>query len=170
LEVTVKLYPLVFSFRNLIAGNGYVASVAMHGRVVLAEGALSTEGGGNQEIWMFGVQPGDIAGGAGGDQQRSVAFVAFKKSYDEVLQDIAAEATSYEEFKEKVTEFFGEVNGPNLNDWEHALGEVRAGRLTLDELPTVRAASKVPSLTIEKVVPERVSSDDNDFHHIAEAA
>jgi hypothetical protein len=166
LEVIVKLYPLVFSFRNLIAGNGYLAAVAMHGRVVLAEGIAAAEGG-DQETWMYGVQPGDIAGGA---QEKTVAFAAFKKNYGDVLQDIAAEATSFEEFKTKATEFFNEVNEPNLADWERALLNVRAGNLALDDIPTVRANASTPSLTIEMMVPERISSEDNESHQIAEAA
>jgi hypothetical protein len=164
----VKLYPLVFSFRNLIAGNGYVAAVAMDGRVILAEGV--TFGDENEETWMFGVQPGDVAGDASGDRQKLAAFTAFKKNYDNVLLDIAAEATSFEEFKTKATEFFSGVNPPNLADWERARIEVRSGNLSLDDLPIVKSSARAPSLTIEMVVPERVSSEDNACQTLAEAA
>ncbi len=165
----MKLYPLVFSFRNLIAGNGYVAAVAMDGRVMLAEDVVFGDGQ-NAETWMFGVQPGDIAGGACRGQQKSIAFAAFKKNYADVLLDIAAEATSFEEFKTKTTEFFNEINEPNLADWERARADVRAGNLSLDDLPIVKASTKTPTLTIEKVVDERVSSEDNESHCLAEAA
>lgn len=156
----MKLYPLVFSFRDIIAGNGYVATVAMDGRVVLAEEN-------DQDVWMFGVQPGGIAGG---DRQKETAFVEFQNSYSSVLYDFAAEATSFDEFKEKVTAFFSEINGPNLVDWESSLAEVRARNVTLPNLAKVSSDSRVPSLRIEKVAESRVNSGENQFPEIAQAA
>ena len=156
----MKLYPLVFSFRDLIAGNGYVATVAMDGRVVLSEDET-------QETWMFGVQPGGIAGG---DRQKAVALKEFKTSYLSVLYDIAAEATSFDQFKNKVMEFFGEVNAPNLADWNQALAEVRGGTLSLPDFTKVKSDARMPNLTIEKVAPERVNSGVNEFDQISEAA
>jgi len=155
----VKLYPLVFSFRDLIAGNGYVAVVSMDGRVVLSEE--------DQDVWMFGVQPGGIAGG---DRQREAAFTEFKKSYLSVLFDIAAEATSFDEFQQKTMAFFGEVNEPNAVDWDQALNEVRANNLSLTGLKPVKAGGKLPHLTIEQLAPASISSGVNEFDQISEAA
>jgi hypothetical protein len=42
-------YPLLLGFRDLIAGNGFVASVALNGRALLVD-----EGDG---FWMYGVNP-----------------------------------------------------------------------------------------------------------------
>lgn len=156
----MKLYPLVFSFRDLIAGNGYVAVVSMDGRVVLSEED-------NQEVWMFGVQPGGIAGG---EWQRQAAFTEFKRSYLSVLFDIAAEARSFDEFKDRTTSFFNEVNEPNASDWEKALAEVRSANLSLTGLKPVKAGAKPPALTIEQVATVSVSSGVNEFDQISEAA
>ncbi len=156
----MKLYPLVFSFRDLIAGNGYVATVAMDGRVVLAEED-------DQDIWMFGVQPGGIAGG---ERQQALAFAEFKKSYISVLFDIAADALSFDEFKEKVTAFFGEINEPNLADWERARAEVKSGAISRVDLAKVDADVRSPSLMIEEMAPAKTSSTVNEFDQIAEAA
>jgi len=156
----VKLYPLVFSFRDLIAGNGYVAAVAMDGRVVLAEEE-------DEDVWMFGVQPGGIAGG---DRQKKLACAEFKKSYRSVLFDLAAEALSFAEFKLKVTAFFDQVNDPNFADWERALEEVRAKSLSLPDLPTVKASARMPNVTIEEVAPEKANSGVNEFDNFCEAA
>lgn len=160
LEVTMKLYPLVFSFRDIIAGNGYVAVVSMDGRVVLSEED-------DQDFWMFGVQPGGIAGG---EKQREAAFTEFKKTYLSVLFDIAAEVTSFEEFKERTTAFFAEVNEPNAADWERSLMDVRSNNLSLTGLKPVKAGAVLPSLTIENVAPASVSSGANEFDQISEAA
>jgi len=156
----VKLYPLVFSFRDIIAGNGFVAIVAMDGRVVLAEE-------GAQDIWMFGVQPGGIAGG---ERQQALAFAEFKKSYLSVLFDVAAEALSFDEFKGKVTAFFSEINEPNLADWNRARAEVKNGTLSRADLAQVDADERSPSLTIEEMAPAKTSSTVNEFDQIAEAA
>jgi hypothetical protein len=88
--LSATTYPLVFSFRDAVSGNGFVAHVAVCGRVLLTD-----EGDG--DIWMFGVQPGGVAGGG---CNRSEAFREFKKSYLSVFFDIAAEAASFEDFEQ----------------------------------------------------------------------
>jgi hypothetical protein len=156
--VLVKLYPLVFSFRDLIAGNGFVAAVAMDGHVLLSE----EEGG----FWMYGVQPGSIAAGA---ELRDSAFKKFKDGYLSVLFDMAAEATSFEAFELNVKSFFAQVNAPNAKDWAHALAEVRASNIELPNLAKVPAGSKSPTLTIAKMTPERANSGVNEFSVMAMA-
>jgi hypothetical protein len=140
----VKFYPLVFSFRDAIMGNGFVANVSMNGRAL-----LSTD---DEETWLFGVQPGAISGG---DPRRDVAFTAFKKSYLSVLLDIAAEATSFDEFTAEVTSLFSQANEPFAADWETALGEVRSQNTSLADLKRVSADSRPPSLEVELVITEK---------------
>jgi hypothetical protein len=159
--VTVKLYPLVFSFRDLIAGNGFVAGVAMDGRALLAEED-------DQDYWVFGVQPGSIAGGD--REQRDVALIQFKKTYLSVLFDIAAEATSFVEFQGKVTTFFNEINTPNVADWDLALAEVRSKQVSLPNLSSVKAESRPPSLLIEQVASDKAKPNINEFDVYNEAA
>lgn len=154
----MKCYPLVFSFRDLIAGNGFVAAVAMDGHVLLSE----EEGG----FWMYGVQPGSVAAG---DVQRDSAFKAFKDSYLSVLFDIAAEATTFEQFDEKVKVFFAQVNEPNAKDWAWALAEVRAKNMNLPNLARLPAESRPPALMIAKMAPERANSGVNEFDVMAMA-
>lgn len=160
LEVTVKRYPLVFSFRDIIAGNGYVAAVGMDGRVLLTE---EDDG----DTWMFGVQPGGIAGG---DRGRDVAFAEFRKSYSSVLFDFAADATSFGEFEAKVTEFFNQINEPVADEWDLALVDVRTKQLSLADLRTVKSESRTPRLTIEEIAPETANANANEFDQIAKAA
>lgn len=156
----MKRYPLVFSFRDLIAGNGFAAVVSMDGRVLLVEED-------DQDTWMFGVQPGGIAGG---DPQRKLAFSEFKKSYLSVLFDISAEATSFEQFKGKVTAFFDEINASSVEDWQKALNDVRTNNVSVADLKRVPADARVPSLQIDIVAPERINSGVNEFDGFCEAA
>src|SRR3954454_24948486 len=74
-------YPLLFGRRELVEGNGFIAGVALHGRLLLTE-----EGG---ESWVEGVNPGGIA--ARGDSPGE-ALAEFRSEYRVVLFDIAAQA------------------------------------------------------------------------------
>ena len=155
----MKSYPLVFSFPDTVAGDGYIARVTMSGRVLLTE---EDDG----DVWMFGVQPGGIAGG---DSSREAAFAEFQTSYRTVLFDLAAEAKSFEEFKHSVTEFFRAVNEPNGEAWERALQEVRATRASLPGLST-QIDPAPPALSIENIAPESTKPAHNQFATFEKAA
>lgn len=155
----MKSFPLVFSFPDTIAGDGYLARVTMSGRVLLSE---EDDG----DVWMFGVQPGGIAGG---DSSREAAFAEFQQSYRTVLFDLAAEAGSFEDFKGEVQKFFDTVNEPNREAWEHALREVRENRTSLPGLSTLVDPAP-PSLSIEKLAPESTKPAHNQFATISKAA
>src|SRR5215210_8145215 len=124
-------YPLLFGFRDLIAGNGYIAGVALsNGRAVLVD-----EGDG---FWMYGVNPGGLAAGG---ESLGRAQSEFRSAYKSGLFDIAAEAQSFEAFKAEVERFFRETNNPTLVEWDEAVAEVRQGRTEADWLPKKSADS-----------------------------
>ncbi len=152
-------YPLVFSFRDAIVGNGFVAYVAATGRVL-----LTNEGDG--DIWMFGVQPGGVSGGG---HERSEAFREFKKSYLSVYFDIAAGSSSYEDFERSVRQFFSEVNDPNLETWTDAVKAVRSGELSLPDLKSTNADDFLPQVVVKRI-DTQASSNDNTFDEIRKAA
>jgi hypothetical protein len=55
-------YPLLLGFHDLVAGNGYIAGIALsNGRALLVD-----EGDG---FWMYGVNPGGMAAIASRDLQ-----------------------------------------------------------------------------------------------------
>jgi len=158
--VNAITYPLVFSFRDAIVGNGFVAYVGASGRVL-----LTNEGDG--DIWMFGVQPGGVAGGG---NERSEAFREFKKSYLSVLFDIASTSSSYEDFEDSVKLFFSEVNAPNLAIWTDAVDAVRSGKLSpLPDLKATNADTCPPRLEIRRI-DMLARANDNSFDEIRKAA
>ena len=113
--------PLFFTYRDHIFGNGFMADVISHGRVLAA-----TE---DNEHWVYGVQPGSFA--ATGEDPAD-AFRAYRESYRNVLFDLAEEAESSHDFEEAVTRMFSEVNSVREQEWKAAVEEVRAGNLELD--------------------------------------
>lgn len=102
-------YPILFGFRDLIAGNGFVAGVTVNGRALLVD-----EGDG---YWMYGVNPGGVAaGGATATEAQS----EFRVAYRSVLFDIAAEAMDFATFRTEVERFFNETNEPTKAEWDEA--------------------------------------------------
>ena len=134
-------YPFLFSFRDLIVGNGYFAGVAASGRVLLVQED-------DNDWWLFGVQPGGIAGG---DTDRNVALAEFKKSYLSVLQDIAAEAPSFAEFETEVRRFFAQVNDATAADWDEALKAVRSGAKYPGIVSVKSAEQNAPKIEITQI-------------------
>jgi len=155
----MKKYPMIFSFRNLIAGTGFVAGVDIRGQVL-----LSDEGDG---FWMYGVQPGGLAAGG---EDRGTALCRFRDSYNSVLFDIAADAPDFANFRDQVIGFFAQINRPNAEEWSEALAEVRRTGLALDGLNRVDADARTPGLSISEIKMSQTTPAQNQIDSIEEAA
>lgn len=125
-------YPLLFGFSDLIAGNGFVAGVAVHGRALLVQ----EEDG----FWMNGVNPGALAAGG---KTPAEAQAAFREAYRSVLFDLAHVADSYETFRGEVEAFFSQSDEPTTQEWEQAVQDVRQGRVAADWLGRKPAESAI---------------------------
>lgn len=133
-------YPLLFGFRDLVAGNGYVAGVAIsNGRALLVD-----EGDG---FWMYGVNPGGLAAGG---KDLGEAQSEFRTAFKSVLFDIAAEAQTFETFRTEVERFFRETNDPTLLEWNEAVAEVRLGHTDADWLPK-KSAESTPDVEVVRL-------------------
>lgn len=126
-------YPLLFGFRDLIAGKGFVASVSLSGRALLVDED-------RRGFWMYGVNPGGVAamGGTAGKAQSE-----FRSSYRSVLSGIAAQARGYSEFEREVSGFVDASNPRTVAEWEDAVCAVRQGKVCTDWLPKRTAASRI---------------------------
>ena len=110
-------YPLLFGFRDLVAGRGFFAEIAVDGRAILVEEE-------DASFWMYGVNPGAIA--AGGDCT-GAARSEFRSLYRSVLFDFAGVAEDFAELKQLVADFFNQTNEDNEARWAAAVKQVRAG-------------------------------------------
>lgn len=110
------MYPILFGYRDLVAGNGYYAGVKTDGRALLVD-----EDDGS---WVYGVNPGGLAASG---HDHSSATTAFRAAYRSVLFDIAAEAQDFDDFKRRTEAFFRETNEPTEQAWHDAVACVRAG-------------------------------------------
>lgn len=140
-------YPLIFSLRELVFGNGYVAEVVARGRVLAED-----EGDG---WWFYGVNPGGLAAG---ERSLILAHQAFRQSLAKVLFDLAEEAASFEHFQSLVEAFFRDTNEPTAVEWTEAVARVRAGQVKLDELD--RVSAEVPVMvTVERKTNQSASDN-----------
>jgi hypothetical protein len=144
-------YPLLFGRRELIEGNGFIAGVALHGRLLLTE-----EG---SEFWVEGVNPGGIA--ARGENPGE-ALAAFCAEYRVVLFDIAADARSFEEFKAEVERFFNDTSPTAVREWLTAVEEVKAGKVHADWLRKQPADSPLEISVVLVRQPQAANNEEDE--------
>ena len=124
--------PLLFTYRDRVVGMGFNALVTSHGRVL-----ASVEG--DNDIWIYGVEPGALA--AHGSDPKE-ALEEFRQGFTNVLRDYANESHSFEHFEAAVELFFSSVNKANEAEWRTAVEAVRAGRLTIPKMRQEPAESR----------------------------
>ena len=142
-------HPLLFTFRDAISGDGFLAGITMSGRILLTE-----EDG---KWWVYGVRPGSIAE-AGESPQESL--VRFRNRYKEVLVDIAGEYRRFDDFKREVERFFYEPDLEEERRWDTALTGLRSDcadvATLLPELPREVPERRPSQITVERLdVPNR---------------
>ncbi len=135
--------PLLFTFKDLVYGDGFLADIEAQGRALLERGP-EEEG----EVWITGVQPGGIAEGA---ESALKAYAKFKNTYKAVLFDVALEAKTFNEFRQEVQNFFNEVCSPAEKEWWHAVERVRKERYTEKGLHKRSAKNTEMKIIIKKV-------------------
>lgn len=120
----MKRYPIIFGLRDVVLGDGYLAGVAVDGRALLHE---EDDG----YVWVEGVNPGGVTGTG---NSHTEALEDFRKNYRGALYDIALEASNFKAFRREVKEFFENTGDLPVRDWEEAVEDVRAGKITADWL------------------------------------
>ena len=140
---TATLYPIMFTFRDTVSGNGFLAGVTITGRSLM----IKEDDG---KWWMYGVRPASIAdfGDTPGE-----AFRAFRNSFKEVLFDIADVAQEFKEFNDNVEQFFYEPDNVEEGRWNTAYCLLRDGKVQpespfLSELPKQDPSSRPTTLSI----------------------
>lgn len=140
----IKHHPLIFTLRDAVSGNGFMASVTLTGRALMQQE--------DDKWWMYGVRPAAIAESGDSPQE---TFARFRKRYNEVLFDIAQESQTFEQFKRAVEVFFNEEDAEETKNWEAALKAVRANAQCVPEpfsaLPREKAEDKPAKIQIEKM-------------------
>jgi len=111
-------YPLVFTFSDVVSGNGFLAGVAISGSALM----LQEDGA----WWLYGVQPGAIA--ESGETPRD-AHAQFRSLYRAYLFDTAESAASFDAFSGEVNRFFNTVDSETEISWNQAIEDISSGRV-----------------------------------------
>ena len=113
-------YPVMFTFQEVVSGNGFLAGINLCGRALICKEA-------DDKWWTYGVHPGGIA-----ETGKSAleSFAAFRNSYKNVLFDISEEAANFEAFEIEVRRFFGESASDAQDRWTAATQAIRTGQVT----------------------------------------
>ena len=112
----MRANPLIFKISHVVHTERFAAHVVGCGRFLMA-----LEDG---EWWANGVQPGPIAGGG---ETPALAFEDFQVRFRKVLEDFANESESCQEFEERATRFFGQVDIDGEQVWSAAAEELNHG-------------------------------------------
>ncbi len=118
-------YPLIFKFKDLIAGPGFLAGVQIEGRVLMAEEKEDE----NSEWWLYGVSPGGIAQEGATPQE---AYLNFREFFRGVLEDLAVNAGNFADFQKSVNNFVTEENKAQAAIWKETRNAIRSGALKPD--------------------------------------
>lgn len=130
-------YPILFSVKDPVIGNGFVAGVAVNGRALMR----SEDDG----FWVDGVFPGAV--GAGG-ATRDEALFRFRESYRSVLYDMALTASTFEEFRDEVCRFFWEETAGEADAWKEAAAKLRTDPKQAGDWLRVRTEYPEPDITV----------------------
>lgn len=110
-------YPIVFRLINDIRCKGIAAKVVIQGRALMVFE--------EDEWWCHGVEPGGMT--AHGTQP-ALAYAAFKAALCGVLNDLAEDARSFEDFAHSVREFVADADETEAAKWSAAREEIRSGK------------------------------------------
>lgn len=159
----MRRLPILFTFSQVVFGNGFIAGVRMSGRALLEEERD------DHEVWIAGVAP---VGFAGGGMDRAAAFQDFRAGWSGVLFDIAAAATSFADFKAQCEAFLSARAVTMNSEWESELASVRQSNYKDEKLPTIKADKQPPAFEICELEPQesKASSNETEAPELAFAA
>ena len=85
----MTLYPLFFTFKELVYGDGFVAECAIRGRALAAQEE-------EREWWFNGVEPGGLAERG---ETLNDAYYSFRDTLKEILFDISYATETFDAFE-----------------------------------------------------------------------
>ncbi|HUO57902.1 MAG TPA: hypothetical protein VMV05_06965 [bacterium] len=121
----MNAYPLIFKFKDMIAGPGFLAGVQIEGRVLMVE----EKEDGVSEWWLNGVSPGGIAQEGATPQE---AYLNFREFFRGVLEDLAVSTGNFVEFQKSVNNFIMTENKVQAAIWTETRNAIRSGSLKPD--------------------------------------
>lgn len=129
-------YPLLFTYREMVTGDGFMAGVILDGRALLLDEK-------KDGWWAYGVEPGALS--ETGDSPHEALFY-FRQAYASVLVELARDAQgSFERFQALAENFFAQKDPEDEKRWLAAREVLSSGKgepiESLSGLPREKAES-----------------------------
>lgn len=160
-------YPIMFTWRDVVSGNGYLAGVTLYGTALVVK---EDDG----KWWSYGVRPGAIA--EWGDTPQET-LNKFRERYKIVLYDMAEEASDFATFKTEVERFYTQPDPEEEARWLQAVLAIRHGQVDVespfDALPRENPEKRPTGVSIQSLHEmQRFTPMDNvlDTYEFAAAA
>ncbi|MBA3638768.1 MAG: hypothetical protein M3541_22275 [Acidobacteriota bacterium] len=150
-QTVTTCLPLIFTYRDLIAGNKFQATVAVRGRALAHLDA-------DDEIWIEGVQPGGMSGTGVSLQE---AHADFRRGFTAILIEIASLSSDFASFEAEVHRFFYEKNEVAMQEWGASIDPARAEQLAAQfALDRIKPDTE-PYVLVQQKHEERLTPCDN---------
>ena len=162
-------YPVMFTVRDTVSGNGFLAGITLTGRALMTREA-------DGKWWVYGVRPGALAESGSTPEE---AFLRFRTTYKNVLFDLVEGNGNFQMFRDKVERFYSQPEIEEEDRWEQAFNAIRSGNFVPDDeffgkLPKESPEKRPTSLQVARLdeQAQRYKSTDNvaDYFAIAKAA
>jgi hypothetical protein len=157
----MKAYPLLFTFKELVSGNGFLAGVSLGGR------GLMVHEGDEDGWWFYGVEPGSAAEGGATPQE---AHLRFREAFKAVLLDIASEVDAFDSFEAEVRRCLGTKDEAEEARWLAAvvtLREADEAESPFDDLPRRPAETKPAGLEVVQLSVDTLRPSENEMDQFA---
>lgn len=158
-RVTERRFPLVYNFQDLIAGNGFIASVAARGRALLKETTAGCD--------LVGVEANGLAAQG---PSREVVMREFRLRFRNTLVQFALLSSSFEEFDSEVHNYFTNLHPTVLAQWDADHLELRQHNLPQEGLHVVRFDPAYIGLDVENLAASDLRPELNPNEEFARAA
>lgn len=159
-------YPVMFTFRDAVSGNGFLSGVTVGGRALIVREP-------EDQAWcVYGVRPAPLAVSGATPLE---AFANFRNAYKNVLFDFAEDAKTYEAFKGQVEEFYSTPDLEEEARWTEAFQAIRTGKIPIDapftDLPKESPENRPSFISIQPLHEmKRYTSTDNVAEQLVFAA
>jgi predicted RNase H-like HicB family nuclease len=147
----MREFPLLFTIRELISGNGFLAGVIGQGR------CLMVNEGEEEGWWIYGVQPGGIAASGKTPEEAYLRYIIALRN---LFADLASQSSDFRTFQTSVETFFAQIDREDEGRWKVAVGVVRTGAdvdSPVSELPRQQAETPVSVEVVEVELPDELT-------------
>jgi hypothetical protein len=143
-------YPVMFTLRDAVSGNGFLAGITLSGR-----GLMKREDDG--KWWLYGVRPAAIAESGATPEE---AFLRFRNAYKNLLFDFSEDSATYDLFKVNVEKFYAQPDKEEEDNWLEAFYALRSGKAIPEDPFFAQLPKEDPEKRPTQIAVERLDKAD----------